>query len=585
MRFHSVFRPGLLLALSALWLAACASGSTRADNDGGAPCTDKNDCRPGYECVAGQCVLPQDGGLQDGTITGHPLIQVTPSSLVFDQATVGQPQVLSVMVENVGDGNLILGSIEIQEDDATVEFSYQEPTHTVLGPNDSIEIQVTLAPVDSERDTGVLVINSNDEVNPEVTVTLSSSWIGSALLDVCVMSGDPAPNQCTGALVVDFGTVPYAGSAESTVMFVNSGTGNKVINIQDMLVETAESSHDALYQLEIFQKVEQPPGSGTYVETPATLPVSIAPSDGVDPDPLALYARVTFTANTDGFLVLTGDSLKATTTDTDNPNTPVDTQIPFAAAIDGCPPGTYDLNGDQGDGCEYACSVTNGGVEACDGIDNDCDGNIDGITEPCYDAGDGGCNTDGTGCQGICQAGTKTCTDGTWSSCSGMVTAEPEQCNELDDDCNGQVNDGLDQVGNACGPSATTLANRPEDSTSQSVQGTITPGDVDWYKVTFQDTGGYPDNFNADIQFTSPPGGGDLRFDIYQSNCAAATGSLCSSGQPTGLTHFAWNASGELPGCSGGANPCGDNTMTLYIKVYSTGSSACETYTIRFRNG
>ncbi|MBI4434990.1 putative metal-binding motif-containing protein [Candidatus Uhrbacteria bacterium] len=36
-----------------------------------------------------------------------------------------------------------------------------------------------------------------------------------------------------------------------------------------------------------------------------------------------------------------------------------------------------DLDGASGNGCEYGCFLTNGGVEQCDGIDNDCDGAVD----------------------------------------------------------------------------------------------------------------------------------------------------------------------------------------------------------------
>ncbi|MBN2724643.1 MAG: SUMF1/EgtB/PvdO family nonheme iron enzyme [Deltaproteobacteria bacterium] len=36
-----------------------------------------------------------------------------------------------------------------------------------------------------------------------------------------------------------------------------------------------------------------------------------------------------------------------------------------------------DLNGKRDDGCEYCCEITAGGVEICDGIDNDCNGYTD----------------------------------------------------------------------------------------------------------------------------------------------------------------------------------------------------------------
>jgi hypothetical protein len=42
-----------------------------------------------------------------------------------------------------------------------------------------------------------------------------------------------------------------------------------------------------------------------------------------------------------------------------------------------CAPGHYNLDGIDANGCEYACTPTNGGVEICDGLDNDCNGVID----------------------------------------------------------------------------------------------------------------------------------------------------------------------------------------------------------------
>ncbi len=45
--------------------------------------------------------------------------------------------------------------------------------------------------------------------------------------------------------------------------------------------------------------------------------------------------------------------------------------------IDSCDENFYDINNDTSDGCEYSCSITNGGKEICDKIDNDCNGIID----------------------------------------------------------------------------------------------------------------------------------------------------------------------------------------------------------------
>jgi hypothetical protein len=58
--------------------------------------------------------------------------------------------------------------------------------------------------------------------------------------------------------------------------------------------------------------------------------------------------------------------------------------FPFASATcmngvckqGACLPGFYDRNPND-PGCESACEKSNGGVEICDGQDNDCDGVVD----------------------------------------------------------------------------------------------------------------------------------------------------------------------------------------------------------------
>ncbi|MFT3771345.1 MAG: MopE-related protein [Minicystis sp.] len=89
--------------------------------------------------------------------------------------------------------------------------------------------------------------------------------------------------------------------------------------------------------------------------------------------------------------------------------------------------------------------------EVCDGlIDDDCDGVvdngcncIDGKTQSCYTAAPGTLGV------GVCQSGIQTCVLGQWGACVGEVTPSVETCDGLDNDCNGQVDDGLGQT--VCG--------------------------------------------------------------------------------------------------------------------------------------
>jgi Sulfatase-modifying factor enzyme 1/Putative metal-binding motif len=89
-----------------------------------------------------------------------------------------------------------------------------------------------------------------------------------------------------------------------------------------------------------------------------------------------------------------------------------------------------------------AC-VPSGGPEVCDGKDNDCNGQIDEnlpqVGQPCQQNPNPPCT------QGVFA-----CTNGEMV-CSGAVTPKPETCNNVDDDCDGMVDDGNPGGGSPCG--------------------------------------------------------------------------------------------------------------------------------------
>ncbi len=103
------------------------------------------------------------------------------------------------------------------------------------------------------------------------------------------------------------------------------------------------------------------------------------------------------------------------------------------------------------DGLPQTCEPLAGnGSETCDGTDDNCDGNIDegcacvnGQTQPCYS---GAPATLGVG---PCIAGTQTCTGGQWGNCMGQVVPGNEACDAVDQDCDGNVNEGSCNLANA----------------------------------------------------------------------------------------------------------------------------------------
>jgi hypothetical protein len=107
------------------------------------------------------------------------------------------------------------------------------------------------------------------------------------------------------------------------------------------------------------------------------------------------------------------------------------------------------------------CSPTNGGIEICDGVDNDCNGKVDerddlsrdarlGVT--CFGGAKGECAAPAHAGKTACIGGQVLCTG---TNVIGPYTLR-ETCNGLDDDCDGLVDDFPEDVGGACGAS-----NRP----------------------------------------------------------------------------------------------------------------------------
>jgi MYXO-CTERM domain-containing protein len=175
-------------------------------------------------------------------------------------------------------------------------------------------------------------------------------------------------------------------------------------------------------------------------------------------------------------------------------------------AVESCNAGTADLDGVAANGCEVSCPGADGGTEVCDGVDNDCNGQVDeGFATGSDLAHCGACGTAcGAGlphtrwaCNGTCTfigcergyidpAGNHTC------NVSCVPTSAQELCNGLDDNCDGQVDEGAvaPPVTSVCGvsPSAT----RPECS---SYSATANPGGVSLacqngaWRCTFHTTG------------------------------------------------------------------------------------------------
>jgi len=141
-----------------------------------------------------------------------------------------------------------------------------------------------------------------------------------------------------------------------------------------------------------------------------------------------------------------------------------------------CEADWFNANGDWSDGCE--CQRTLGGIEWCDGVDNDCDGTVDGAScqrctqdADCAAAGgpclrafcvQGVCETEaldpGQGCddgdrctdadtcddQGVCAGTPRVCTDG--------IDCTDDACDPADGQCKSALREGFCLLGVTCHP-------------------------------------------------------------------------------------------------------------------------------------
>ncbi len=125
---------------------------------------------------------------------------------------------------------------------------------------------------------------------------------------------------------------------------------------------------------------------------------------------------------------------------------------PRGEAPGGGLPGCSDRDGD-GAGVGPECAADDcddndpGTVDECG---RDCDAHPTRRGCPCSAGLDRDCFTGAEGALGVgpCDGGRQYCEGGVWSSCEGQRLPAPEACNDEDDDCDGEVDDG---VTSACG--------------------------------------------------------------------------------------------------------------------------------------
>jgi len=328
------------------------------------------------------------------------------SRIDFGEVVVDVPETVTLIVKNEGNANLVFTSVEIAEG-SDADFEVTGSTDP-LTPFTERSFDVTFNALPPGREAlGEVVFNTNDPNYPVESFDLKAQIVAPEL--EFSVGGNVVPNYDFGSMLVNYTAGPI------TLKLHNVGFG--VLQISNI---GFEGLGNGTYAMELV-------GGG--------LPRALGPFASTGQE-VIIHLRFTPTAVEDYT-----DNLRITCNDYRGN---IQSFGLDGAGVE-CPDGWHDANGisgdgPRGDGCEYECSYSNNGIEACDTIDNDCDNQIDEgypLGEIC--AG-----------RGICGAGTYVCSeDHEDVRCSSELTeAQPEICDNLDNNCNGVTDEEPDSLSN-----------------------------------------------------------------------------------------------------------------------------------------
>ncbi len=319
-------------------------------------------------------------GDEEALNTESPILQVDLDPLRLDFGPIAEGSIAEDEVPVTNPGRVPLTLTPSIEPGGSEEFAVA-PEPVVVGPGSSAGIPVEFIPDGPGEDDAILLLRSDDPSNPEVRVELHGGPIAPEL------AVDPSP--------VDFSDARET-VVQRTVRLRNEGLSD--LHVTSIGVDPAGNPDFSLEGVQV--PLELPPGAE------ATITV--------------VYARST--RDTEGVLLVLSDD--PGDDDTGGARAVRLLAKPLAACANGV---DDDLDGriDEDD-------------PGCEDLEDDDELNpaecVHGAERPCGDN------------EGECRRGTQLCVQGTFGPCEGEVGPTPELCDGLDNDCNAQVDDGVSEA-------------------------------------------------------------------------------------------------------------------------------------------
>jgi len=144
-----------------------------------------------------------------------PVIAAAPATLDFGEVVVEYSETELVQIINAGRAELDVTSITVDDNEGAFTIN---PTSIVIGVDESVPVEVNFAPGTFIEYAPNLVIQSNDEEEPEVLIPITGEGVDG-----------PVPQIEIDVLSIDFDTVPIGEDDDAYITITNVGDGPLII--------------------------------------------------------------------------------------------------------------------------------------------------------------------------------------------------------------------------------------------------------------------------------------------------------------------------------------------------------------------